>query len=99
MRFLHVLKRKRFVFLNIFLFSYVFLNFFDGDRGFLSYIEKKNEKENLVNKKHYLTKKLNQIEHKNELLSNNLNFDYLDILIRNKLKIGKQDEVIIKLND
>ena len=57
------------------------------------------KKENLVNKKHYLTKKLNQIEHKNELLSNNLNFDYLDILIRNKLKIGKQDEVIIKLND
>ena len=55
--------------------------------------------ENLVNKKHYLTEKLNQIEHKNELLSNNLNFDYLDILIRNKLKIGKQDEVIIKLNE
>jgi len=99
MRFLHVFKRKKFVFLNIFLFSYVLLNFFDGDRGFFSYFEKKNERENLINKKQFLSEKLDSIEHKNQLLSTNLDFDYLDILIRDKLKIGKQNEIIIKLNE
>ena len=99
MRFLYVLKRKRFVFLNIFLFSYVFLNFFDGDRGFYSYLDNKNKKDNLINKKEMLTKKLNVVEHKNNLLSDELNFDYLDILIREKLKFGHSDEIIIKLNE
>ena len=99
MRFLHVFKRKKFVFLNIFLFSYVLLNFFDGDRGFFSYFEKKNERENLINKKQFLSEKLDSIEHKNQLLSTNLDFDYLDILIRDKLKIGKQNEILIKLNE
>ena len=75
------------------------MNFFDGDRGFFSYFEKKNERENLINKKQFLSEKLDSIEHKNQLLSTNLDFDYLDILIRDKLKIGKQNEIIIKLNE
>ena len=44
-------------------------------------------------------KKLNDIEHKNNLLSEKLNFDFLDILIREKLKYGHSEEVIIKLNE
>ena len=99
MRFLHVLKRKKLIFLNIFLFSYVLINFFDGDRGFYSYLDNKNKKDNLINKKEMLTKKLNVLEHKNNLLSDELNFDYLDILIREKLKFGHSDEIIIKLNE
>jgi hypothetical protein len=73
MRFLHVLKRKKLIFLNIFLFSYVLINFFDGDRGFYSYLDNKNKKDNLINKKEMLTKKLNVVEHKNNLLSDELN--------------------------
>ncbi len=99
MRFLHVLKRKKLIFLNIFLFSYVLINFFDGDRGFYSYLDNKNNKDNLIDKKEMLTKKLNVIEHKNNLLSDELNFDFLDILIREKLKFGHSDEIIIKLNE
>ena len=99
MRFLHVLKRKKLVFLNIFLFSYILINFFDGDRGFFSYSDKKNQKESLANKKENLTKKLNAIEHKNDLLSEKLNFDFLDTLIREKLKFGYSEEIIIKLNE
>ena len=67
MRFLHVFKRKKFIFLNIFLFSYILINFFDGDRGLFSYIDKKNHKESLVNKKIYLEKNLNILENKNKL--------------------------------
>ena len=99
MRFLHVLKRKKLIFLNIFLFSYVLINFFDGDRGFYSYLDNKNKKDNLIDKKEMLTEKLNVVEHKNNLLSDELNFDYLDILIREKLKFGYSEEIVIKLNE
>ena len=99
MRFLHVLKRKKLIFLNIFLFSYILINFFDGDRGFYSYLDKKNQKTNLIDKKEMLTKKLNTLDHKNNLLSDELNFDFLDILIREKLKFGHSEEIIIKLNE
>ena len=50
-------------------------------------------------KKENLTKKLNAIEHKNDLLSEKLNFDFLDTLIREKLKFGYSEEIIIKLNE
>ena len=99
MKFLHVLRRKKLVFLNIFLFSYVLINFFDGNRGFFSYLDKKNQKEILTNKKENLTKKLNSIEHKNNLLSEKLDFDFVDILIREKLKFGNSEEIMIKLNE
>ena len=99
MKFLHVLKRKKLIFLNVFLFSYILINFFDGDRGLFSYLDKKNHKERLVHEKEKLEKHLNTIEHKNYLLSEKINFDFLDILIREKLKFGQSDEVIIKLNE
>ncbi len=99
MRFLHVLKRKKLIFLNIFLFSYILINFFDGERGFISYTDKKQKKQDLIIEKQNLEKKLNDIEHKNNLLSEKLNFDFLDILIREKLKYGHSEEVIIKLNE
>ena len=99
MKFIHVLKRKKLVFLNIFLFSYILINFFEGERGFFSYSDKKNQKENLVDKKENLLKKLNMLEHKNNLLSEKLNFDYLDILIRENLKFGNSEEIVIKINE
>ncbi|MAV77077.1 MAG: hypothetical protein CMG02_01870 [Candidatus Marinimicrobia bacterium] len=99
MRFLHVLKRKKILFLNIFLFSYVLINFFDGNRGFFSYLDKKNHIEDLVEDKKNLIKQLNIIEHKNNLLSGKINLDFLDILIREKFKFGHSDEIIIKLNE
>jgi len=99
MKLLHILKRKKLIFLNIFLFSYILINLFDGNRGLFSYLDKKNQKENLINKKENLTKKLNLIEHKNNLLSEKINFDFLDTLIREKLKFGHSNEIIIKLNE
>ncbi len=99
MKLLHVLKRKKLIFLNIFLFSYILINLFDGNRGLFSYLDKKNQKENFISKKENLTKKLNLIEHTNKLLPEKINFDYLDILIREKLKFGHPNEIIIKLNE
>jgi cell division protein FtsB len=99
MRFFEILKRKKFLFLNIFLFLYIAINLFTGDRGLLSYFDKKELEKNLYEKKTSLTKEVFDVEHKNFLLSENLNFDFIDILIREKLKFGKKDEILIKLNE
>ena len=99
MRFLEVIKRKKILFLNIFLLLYILINFLDGNRGLLSYFEKKEIQKELNKKQIFLTQELKKTEHKNKLLSDNLNFDFIDILIRDKLKFGHKEEILIKLND
>ena len=86
MKFFEVFKRKKVIFLNIFLFLYIAINLFTGDRGLISYFEKKETEKYLENKKVSLTKEVKNTEKMNILLSDNLDFDYLDILIREKLK-------------
>ena len=51
----------------------------------------------MVEQEQLVSKKLNEFEKKNQLLSTNLNLDYIDMLYREKLKFGKKDEIIIKL--
>ena len=99
MRFFEFLKIRKILFLNIFLFLYIAINLFTGDRGLISYLEKKELQEHLIEKKIYLTNQITDLELKNSLLSENLNFDFLDILIREKLKFGNKEETLIKLND
>mgnify|MGYP001198768673 FL=1 len=99
MRFFEVLKRRKILFLNIFLFLYIAVNLFTGDRGLISYFEKKEIQKHLENKKDSLTQNVADIEHKNLLLSENLNFDFVDTLVREKLKFGTKEEILIKLND
>tara|TARA_Y100000996_G_C22194477_1_gene508485 strand:+ start:174 stop:473 length:300 start_codon:yes stop_codon:yes gene_type:complete len=99
MRFFEVLKKRKILFLNIFLFLYIAMNLFTGDRGLLSYFDKKELEQNLNERKISITQKVSDLENKNLLLSDNLNFDYIDTLIRDKLKYGNKDEIFIKLND
>jgi|TARA_B100000945_G_scaffold301492_1_gene284309 cell division protein FtsB len=99
MRFFEVLKKRKILFLNIFLFLYIAMNLFTGDRGLLSYFEKKELEQNLNERKISITQKVSNLENKNLLLSENLNFDYVDTLIRDKLKYGNKGEILIKLND
>ena len=99
MRFLEVIKRKKILFLNIFLLLYILINLLDGNRGLLSYFEKNEIQKKLNEKQIFLTQELEKTEHKNKLLSDNLNFDFIDILIRDKLKFGYKEEILIKLND
>ena len=99
MRFLEVIKRKKILFLNIFLLLYILINLLDGNRGLLSYFEQKEVQKELNEKQIFLTQELKKTEHKNKLLSDNLNFDFVDTLIRDKLKFGHKEEILIKLND
>ena len=97
MRLVKIFKTKKIFLLNIFLTLYVSINLIGGERGLISYFEKKNMEKFLAQKEIELTQKLKEIEKKNKLLSENINLDYLDTLYREKLRFGKKDEILIKL--
>ena len=99
MEFFKVLKRKKLLFLNIFFILYISINLFTGERGLISYFEKKSLLNDLNNEKLLLINKVQNIEKKNNLLSKNLNHDLVDILVRDKFMYGKKNEVLIKIND
>jgi len=97
MRFFQVLKAKKIFFFQIFLTLYIGINLIGGERGLISYFEKKNYEQKLSLQNIELKKKLEFVERKNNLLSENINFDYLDILYRTKLKFGTKNEILIQL--
>ena len=96
MRLIESFKKKKFVLLNIFLTLYIGINLIGGERGLISYLEKKNIYEELVNKEKLLTNKLKDLEHKISLVKRN-DMDYLDMLYREKFRYGTKDEIIIKI--
>ena len=98
MKLLIILKKKKILLLNIFLTLYIVINLIGGERGLISYVEKKNLNNKLATEYKVLKSNLEEIENKNTLLSDNINIDYLDKLYREKLKFGKKNEILIKLN-
>ena len=94
MGFLQIINRNKFSLISIFLFLYVGLNLFDGERGLISYFEKKNIIIELSEEKITLTKKLNLIEKKNNMLTDVIDLDYLETLFRKKFLVGKADEKV-----
>ena len=96
MRLIESLKKKKFVLFNVFFTLYIGINLIGGERGIISYFDKKKIYEDLVKKESILTIKLDDLEHKISLVKNN-DLDYLDMLYREKLRYGTKDEIIIKL--
>ena len=98
---LSIIKKKYFILLSTFLFLYFFFNLLDGERGLISYFEKKQILEELKAQKNELTDKTNNLEIKNSLLTDNLDLDYIETLIRQKFLFGKNGEIlyIIKKNE
>ena len=90
-------SRKKLLLINIFLSIYILTNLIGGDRGLLSYFEKKKLVVNLKLLEQKLNKDLIDLEKKNSLLSEKINYDYIDILYREKFKFGKKEEIIIKI--
>ena len=74
------------------LFLYILINLFGGQRGLFSYIEKRETLKNLQFEERKMLKKIQEIELKNTLLSEKLDYDYIDMLIRDKLMLGKKGE-------
>ena len=96
MRFVEIINKKKFVLISIFLFLYVLLNLLDGERGLISYLAKQELKDQLIEEKKLLVTKLNSIENKNNLLTKDIDLDYLEILYREKFMVGKSIEKIYK---
>ena len=97
MKLLNFFKTKKLLLVNILLTFYIATNLIGGERGLVSFYEKERIYKNLIQKENKLSKELNNFEKKNQLLSSNLNLDYVDMIYREKLKFGKKDEIIIKL--
>tara|TARA_B100001996_G_scaffold262042_1_gene204210 strand:+ start:447 stop:749 length:303 start_codon:yes stop_codon:yes gene_type:complete len=95
------LKKNYLIIVFTFLFLYFFFNLFDGERGLISYFEKKQILNNLSNKKIILNDKIEELDNKNSLLTSNLDLDYIETLIREKFIFGKKEDkiYIIKSNE
>ena len=88
------IKKNYFILISTVLFLYFFFNLLDGQRGLISYFSKKADLEELKNKKIKIANKIKNLEIKNSLLTNNLDLDYIEILIRKKFLFVKKSEKI-----
>ena len=98
---LRLIKRNYFLLISVFLIFYFSFNLVSGERGLFSYIEKKELLSNLKKEELTLTSKIEDLDHKNSLLSTNLDLDYIETLIRERFLFGKKNETIyiIKKNE
>ena len=96
MRLIESLKKKKIILINIFLTLYVGTNLIGGERGIVSYFEKKKIQNQLIIKEQELNNELINLKKKINLITKN-DLDYLDMLYREKLKYGTKDEIIIKI--
>jgi cell division protein FtsB len=95
------LKKNYFLITSIFLVFYFFFNLLSGQRGLISYFEKKKILENLEKQELFLVGQIKDLDLKNSLLSDNVDLDYIETLIRERFLFGKKNEqiYIIKNND
>ena len=91
---LRLIKRNYFLLTSIFLIFYFIFNLVSGERGLFSYFEKKELLSDLKKEEILLINKIDDIDHKNSLLSTNLDLDYVEILIRERFLFGKKGETI-----
>ena len=98
---LRLIKRNYFLLISIFLIFYFIFNLVSGERGLFSYFKKKEFLSNLKKEEVLLINKINDVDHKNTLLSTNLDLDYIEVLIRERFLFGKKGETIyiIKQNE
>ena len=65
-----------------------------GDRGLISYFDKKQILINLQFKESKLLKNIEKLESNNSLLSDNLDLDFVETLIRERFLFGKKNDKI-----
>ena len=95
------LKKNYFTLISTFLILYFFINLLSGQSGLISYFEKKQILSSLQNEEVNLNYQINDLDFKNSLLSDNLDLDYIETLIRERFLFGKKNEkiYIIKSNE
>ena len=91
---LRLIKKYYFSLISLFLILYFGFNLVSGERGLFSYNEKKELLSNLKSEELSLISKIQDMDHKNSLLSTNLDLDYIETLIRERFLFGKEGEKI-----
>ena len=88
-------KNYKFIIINIFLIMYFVINFFDGNRGYFSFQNKKLEYQSLVEVEKNLKIKNQQLKEENEALTTKINLEFIDEMYRKKFLVGKKGEKLI----
>ena len=88
------LKKNYFLLVSIFLIMYFFFNLLSGQRGLISYFDKKQQLKELQMEETLIINKIRDLDFKNSLLSDNLDLDYIETLIRERFLFGKENETI-----
>ena len=95
------LKKNYFLLISTFFILYFFFNLLSGQRGLISYFEKKQILNGLQYQEFTLINQIKDLDFKNSLLSDKLDLDYIETLIKERFLFGKDNETIyiIKKND
>ena len=93
------LKKNYFLLVSTFLIMYFFFNLLSGQRGLISFFEKKQILKDLKNEEILLIKETKGLDLKNSLLSDNLDLDYVETLIRERFVFGKKNEKLYILKN
>ena len=88
------LKKNYFLLVSTFLIIYFFFNLLSGQRGLISYFDKKQYLEELKMEEAIIINEIKDLDFKNSLLSDNLDLDYIETLIRERFLFGKENEQI-----
>ena len=96
-----IIKKNLPLLIFIFFVLYFCFNLLSGERGLISYFEKKEILDDLKKEEKLFTNMVKDLEFKNSLLSDKLDLDYIEILIRERFLVGKKNEEIylIKKNE
>jgi cell division protein DivIC len=79
---LNKIKKNYFLLISTFLILYFFFNLLDGERGLFSYFKKNEILFSLTKEEASLRDRIKDLEFKNSLLSDNLDLDYVETLLR-----------------
>ena len=93
------IRDKLLFIIPILLILYFILNLLGGNRGLFSYFEKRNHLNNLKNEEKLIRQEIEELEKSNILLSDNLDTDYIEILLRDKFLLGKKGETVYIINN
>ena len=88
------IKDKLLFIIPFLLILYFILNLLGGNRGLFSYFEKKNYLNKLKNEEKLIKQEIEELEKSNNLLSDNIDIDYIEILLRDKFLLGKKGETV-----
>ncbi len=96
---LNLIKKNYFLLISTFIILYIIFNLLDGERGLFSYIKKNEILKDLRQTEQNYLDKIDDLEFKNSLLTNNLDLDYIETLIRSKFLFGKDNEDTYIINN